>query len=99
MAPSPPPANDGERNASEAPLNREKGPDREMGKYMGLGLQFAASVALLTFGGFWLDGKVGTLPLFTMLGALLGFAGATISLVHKVPPAGGKRRDDPPSSS
>ena len=66
----------------------------DLGRYMGLGLQFAASVALLTFAGYWLDGRANTLPWFTVLGVLLGFVGATISLVHHVPPVRGRRSDD-----
>ena len=91
MSPPRRPANDGERRAAEVRLQRE------MGKYLGLGLQFAASVGLLTFGGYWLDGRVGTLPLFTVLGALLGFIGATLSLVRQVPSGRGPDRGDPPT--
>ena len=43
---------------------------------MHLGLTYAASVILYGLGGWWLDGRLGTLPLFTLLGVLLGaFAG------------------------
>lgn len=69
----------GEKAEAEARLRRE------MGRTLGLGFQFAASVAVLTLGGYWLDGRVGSLPLFTILGALLGFAGGTYSLVRRFP--------------
>lgn len=65
---------------------------RDLGRYMSLGLQFAASVGLFTFGGYWLDGRLGSLPWFTVLGVFLGFVGATVSLVRHVPPVRGKRR-------
>jgi len=40
---------------------------------------------LFTLGGVWLDGKVESLrPLFTVLGLLLGFVGATTSLIFQV---------------
>ena len=40
------------------------------------------SVALCTVGGFWLDGKAGTKPLFTIFGLALGF-GAGFYSVYK----------------
>lgn len=50
-----------------------------------MGIQFGLTIALFTLGGVWLDGKVASVrPLFTVLGMLLGFAGATISLVYQV---------------
>lgn len=43
---------------------------------MHLGLTYAAAVVLYGLGGWWLDGRLGTLPLFTLLGVFLGaFAG------------------------
>lgn len=72
---------------------------RDLSRYMGLGLQFAVSVGVFTFAGYWLDGRAGTLPLFTLLGVLLGFVGATISLVRHVPPVRSRRGPhDPPST-
>lgn len=41
-----------------------------------IGLQFFVGVGLFTFGGIWLDRKLGTRVLFTLLGFALGFAGA-----------------------
>jgi len=41
-------------------------------------------MTLFTLGGVWLDGKAETDPLFTILGALLGMAGATTNLVLQV---------------
>jgi len=49
---------------------------REVGPYLGLGLQLAATVALLTFAGIWMDGKFESSPVFTIIFASLGiFAG------------------------
>ncbi len=39
---------------------------------MGLGWYIGLSIALPTLGGWMLDGKVGTIPLFTLLGLGLG---------------------------
>ncbi|HEY8483786.1 MAG TPA: AtpZ/AtpI family protein [Longimicrobiales bacterium] len=45
------------------------------GQYLGLGLQWAASTALFLFLGLLVDRWLGTVPLFTILGAFVG-AGA-----------------------
>jgi len=48
-------------------------------------MQFAAALVLFTLAGVWLDGKVPRLrPLFTLVGFLLGFLGATASLYYQV---------------
>jgi len=68
----------------------------EFGRYAGLGAQFALVICLLAFAGYALDDRLGTLPLFLILGVLAGFVGGTISIVKKVPPPrGGSRRQDP----
>ena len=59
-----------------------KGPDGEGGpgryeaaRFVGLGLTLALSVLLFLGGGWWLDGRFGTAPLFTIVGTFVG-AGA-----------------------
>ncbi len=47
----------------------------ESSRYMGLGIHFALSTLLGAAGGWWLDGHFSTLPLFVLIGMLLG-AGA-----------------------
>ncbi|HEX2868948.1 MAG TPA: AtpZ/AtpI family protein [Ignavibacteriales bacterium] len=48
----------------------------EVGPYLGLGVQLAASIVLMFFLGYWLDGKLGTSPVLTILMSFLGgFAG------------------------
>jgi F0F1-type ATP synthase assembly protein I len=49
-----------------------------------VGIQFAVTIALLTFLGIWLDGKADTDPLFTVVFLLLAFVGGTWSLVRTV---------------
>lgn len=53
-------------------------------KYAGLGLQLAASILVFVFTGLWLDKKLGTSPLFTMLLAFAGFGGFMWSLVRSL---------------
>lgn len=39
---------------------------------MGLGWYIGLSIVLPLLGGWWLDGKIGTMPWFTLLGLVLG---------------------------
>jgi len=50
------------------------------GQYTGYGLTWALSTLLFLLGGWWLDGKVGTTPLFTILGAFVGAGAGFYSL-------------------
>jgi len=52
----------------------------EVARYSGLGLQLAASVTLFMLGGSWVDGKLGTSPLLTVLGAFAGGAAGFYNL-------------------
>lgn len=44
----------------------------EAGPYLGLGLQFAMTMAFFTVGGYLLDRWLETLPLLTIVGAVIG---------------------------
>jgi ATP synthase protein I len=49
---------------------------KEIGPYLGLGLQLAVTVTIMVFIGVWLDGKFNTDPVLTIIFAFLGvFAG------------------------
>jgi F0F1-type ATP synthase assembly protein I len=49
---------------------------REVGPYLGLGTQLAATIILMFFLGRWLDGEFDTSPLLTICFSFLGgFAG------------------------
>jgi F0F1-type ATP synthase assembly protein I len=56
---------------------------RQVGPYLGLGVEFAASVLLCLFGGRWLDSKMGTEPAFMLVGVLLGTAAGFYSFFRK----------------
>lgn len=64
---------------------------------LGAGLTFAVVVALFALGGLWLDGRLGTRPLFVLVGILLGLVGGTIHLLRVVAPGSlpFKRRPPP----
>jgi len=49
-----------------------------------VGVQFGLTIFLLTFLGIWLDRRLGTEPLFTIVLLLLAFVGGTWSLVRQV---------------
>lgn len=53
-------------------------------RFAGVGIQFGLTIALLTFLGIWLDRRLRTEPLFTVVLLLLAFVGATFSLVRTV---------------
>jgi len=64
---------------------------QELGRYSGLGLQFAFTMAAFALGGYWLDGKLGTLPLLLIVGTLLGSVGGSLAVIRKVPPPKARR--------
>jgi hypothetical protein len=52
----------------------------QVGRYSGLGLQWALSVGLFMAGGRWLDKRIGTDPYLTVLGAFVGGAAGFYSM-------------------
>lgn len=52
--------------------------------YLHIGWTLAASVLLGTFGGWWLDKKLGTEPLLLIIGAVAGMAAGFIELIRTV---------------
>ncbi|MBV6511249.1 MAG: AtpZ/AtpI family protein [Ignavibacteriales bacterium] len=57
---------------------------REAGPYLSLGVQLAATVLLLLWGGKWLDEKYGTEPYWTLAGAFLGITVGLYNLIKTV---------------
>lgn len=45
---------------------------REVGPYLGLGSQLAATIILMFFLGHWLDSEFGTEPILTIVFAFIG---------------------------
>jgi len=60
--------------------------------FAGVGLQFAAAIVLFLFAGQWIDNKVGTNGLFTIVGVFVGGAAAFYNMYRKITAA--QRRDD-----
>jgi len=46
----------------------ERKPESQYTKYIDLGLRFAMSIILTAGGGYWLDSKIDTSPLFFVVG-------------------------------
>lgn len=56
---------------------------KDFGPFLTLGLQLAISVVVFFFIGYWLDGKFGTSPWCTIVGAFLGAAGGLIKFIRE----------------
>lgn len=54
------------------------------GRYMGYGLSWALSTGFFLLVGWWVDGKVGTTPLFVIVGAFVGGAAGFYSLYRHI---------------
>lgn len=52
---------------------------REAAPYLGLGTTLAVTVLAGLGGGYWLDGRLGTRPVFLLLGGVLGLG---VALYH-----------------
>ncbi len=52
--------------------------------YAGVGIQFAIAIVLFAFAGVWLDGRLGSSPLFVILGVFVGAAAAFYSMYRKL---------------
>lgn len=55
-----------------------------LARYSGHGLTIAMSTALFLLAGWWVDGRLGTEPLFTIMGALVGAAAGFYSMLQHV---------------
>jgi hypothetical protein len=66
---------EGEGEAPNSPLVH-------LAQYSGHGLTIALATSLFLAAGWWLDGKVGTRPLFTIVGALTGAAAGFWSVLQ-----------------
>lgn len=68
-----------------APSRKGASGASDLGRYAGLGVQFAASMALMGALGWWLDGKFGTSPWLLITGVFAGAVGGFIALLRAVP--------------
>lgn len=66
----------------ERPDEAGKGTGPSPMRFVGLGVQLAASLLVMVLLGQWADRKLGTGGIFTILGAAIAFASTMISLVR-----------------
>ena len=62
----------------------DRGSAPSASEFAGIGLQFAVSILLFVFAGQWLDRRLGTGPVFLILGVFLGAGGAFYSMYRKL---------------
>lgn len=67
----------------------------EIGRYAGHGLTIALSTALFAWLGDWLDGRLGTSPLFVLLGMCVGFGAGFYSMYRQLVPSRPGTPDEP----
>ncbi len=60
--------------------------------FAGVGLQFALAIIAFLYAGQWLDNRLGTNPLFTVVGVFVGASAAFYNMYRKISAA--QRRDD-----
>ncbi len=63
---------------------RDRGSAPSASEFAGIGLQFAISIVLFVFAGQWVDRRLGTGPLFLIVGAFLGAGGSFYSMYRKL---------------
>jgi F0F1-type ATP synthase assembly protein I len=62
----------------------EPSPLTELARFSGHGLTLAISTGLFLMAGWWIDGKLGTRPLFSIGGAFLGAGAGLYSMIQHV---------------
>ncbi len=67
---------------------------REVGPYLGLGTQLAASIILMFFFGRWLDQKFETDPILTIIFSFLGGFAGVYNFIRTVLNMNEKKKND-----
>lgn len=71
----------------------EPGREFSAGEFAGVGVQFAVAILAFLFLGRWVDSRLGTAPVFLIVGAFVGAAGGFYSMYRKVSAATRGRGD------
>ena len=74
----------GEDKPRRAPSRDPWNPRADAARVAGQGLTLALATGLFLWAGWWLDNRLGTVPLFTVLGAFVGAAAGFYSLYYHV---------------
>lgn len=75
---------DGPGTAGDAPEEENESQLVTLARFSGHGLTLALATGLFLIAGWWIDGKLGTTPLLTILGALTGAAAGFYSLLQSL---------------
>jgi ATP synthase protein I len=67
---------------------------RDVGPYLGLGIQLAATIVICFFIGRWLDGLFNTTPWLMVLGAIFGAAAGLYNFIKTVIQLGKKQKEN-----
>lgn len=70
--------------AMATPDDERKRVEQSYLRYIGSGVEYFATLVLLALAGMWLDDRLGTSPLLTIVLTILGFAAATWNLIRSV---------------
>lgn len=65
---------------------------KEIGPYLGLGLQLAVTVTVMVFIGVWLDRQFDTNPILTIIFAFLGVFTGLYTFIKSVVKAGNDKK-------
>jgi ATP synthase protein I len=65
---------------------------KDVGPYVGLGLQLAVTVTVMVFIGIWLDGYFETKPILTVVFAFLGVFAGMYTFIKSVLKAGNDKK-------
>jgi len=65
---------------------------KDVGPYIGLGLQLAVTVTVMVFIGIWLDGKFETTPILTIVCAFFGVFAGMYTFIKSVLKAGNDKK-------
>ena len=65
---------------------------KDVGPYIGLGLQLAAIVTVMVFVGIWLDGQFDTKPVLTVVCAFFGVFAGMYTFIKSVLKAGNDKK-------
>lgn len=65
---------------------------KDVGPYIGLGLQLAVTVTVMVFIGIWLDGYFETKPILTVVFAFLGVFAGMYTFIKSVLKAGNDKK-------
>jgi len=65
---------------------------KDIGPYIGLGLQLAVTVTVMVFLGIWLDGQFETKPILTIVFAFFGVFAGMYTFIKSVLKAGNDKK-------